>query len=288
MKRLLILSGKGGTGKTTIAAAFICLSEAKAFADCDVDAPNLHMIVSHPDVPDQEDYYGLPRARVEIDKCNGCRQCLEMCRFHAITKDESGIRVDPFACEGCGLCSLVCPHDAIAMEPALLGELQLYRGGAVFSTATLKTGSGASGKLVTEVKRRMFEAAPKAQIAVIDGSPGIGCPVIASMNGADLVLIVAEPSVSGISDLERIVKTASQFGLKTCVCINKWDTNPEKADAITSFCKGRGIPLAGRIPFDESVVRAVNAGQSITETNSAAGRAVREVYKKSMKLLTRS
>lgn len=181
MKQLLILSGKGGTGKTTVAGAFISLSKAKAYADCDVDAPNLHLISHWSSAPQRSDYFGMPKARINTAKCIGCGECLSHCRFDAI-KAGTPFRVKPFACEGCGVCVAACPADAVSMEPAPAGELALYRDDArVFSTAKLAMGSGTSGKLVTEVKRRMGSDAGDAELAVIDGSPGIGCPVIASI-----------------------------------------------------------------------------------------------------------
>ena len=208
MKQLLILSGKGGTGKTTIASAFIKLNGAKAYADCDVDAPNLHLITKQISEPKKEDYYGLPKAEINTDLCIECDQCRQNCRFEAILKDEK-YEVYYYACEGCGVCELVCPEGAVALKPAAAGELMLYASeGEVFSTAQLKMGSGNSGKLVTEVKKQMKTASKNAEFAIIDGSPGMGCPVIASLSGVDMVLVVAEPSISGISDMVRIINTA--------------------------------------------------------------------------------
>jgi MinD superfamily P-loop ATPase len=228
MKQLLILSGKGGTGKTTVAGAFIALLHAQAYADCDVDAPNLHLTVHRADAPLCEDHYGLPKARIIPEKCTSCGNCAQYCRFGAVVTQD-GFRIDPFSCEGCGVCGAVCPSDAIMMQEERAGTLDLYRRGSIFSTAQLNIGSGTSGMLVSKVKKRMRDACgPHIPIAVIDGSPGIGCPVIASLSGVDLVLIVAEPSASGISDMRRIVETAKSFRTKTAVCINKYDTNLEK------------------------------------------------------------
>jgi MinD superfamily P-loop ATPase len=178
MKQLLILSGKGGTGKTTVASAFIKLSVAKAYADCDVDAPNLHLVMAQDAAPERTDYYGMPKAEIDADRCTGCGLCKENCRFDAISGG-NGFKVDPFACEGCGVCEAVCPANAVSLKPAIAGELTLYAGeGKVFSTARLKMGSGTSGKLVTEVKKKMRSAAsPDTSLAIIDGSPGIGCPL---------------------------------------------------------------------------------------------------------------
>jgi MinD superfamily P-loop ATPase len=194
--------------------------------------------------------------------------------------------VDPFACEGCGVCEYVCPVEAITMKPAVAGELMLYSDGEkVFSTAQLKMGSGTSGMLVTEVKKQMKAAAADAELAIIDGSPGIGCPVIASLSGVDMVLIVAEPSISGISDMERIINTAAKFGTKTAVCINKYDTNIENTEKIEEFCKKQGLPFIGRIPFDSNAVKAINNGQTVVDIDCISGTAVKEVYHKTMNLL---
>jgi MinD superfamily P-loop ATPase len=285
MKQLLILSGKGGTGKTTIASAFIKLSDAKAYADCDVDAPNLHLITGWNVEPAKNDYYGLPKAEINPELCTRCDQCRQNCRFDAI-KTEPHYKVDPFACEGCGVCEYVCPVEAITMIPAVAGELMLYSDGEkVFSTAQLKMGSGTSGMLVTEVKKQMKSAVIDADLAIIDGSPGIGCPVIASLSGVDMVLIVAEPSISGISDMERIINTAAKFGTKTAVCINKYDTNIENTEKIEAFCEIQGLPFIGRIPFDHNAVKAINNGQTIVDIDCTSGTAVKDVYHKTMNLL---
>jgi len=285
MKQLLILSGKGGTGKTTIASAFIRLADAGAYADCDVDAPNLHLISDWRAKPEKSDYYGLAKARIDPELCIQCDLCRQNCRFDAILTDEK-YRVDPFACEGCAVCEYVCPVKAIEMMPSVDGELTLYSDAEkVFSTAQLKMGSGTSGLLVTEVKKQMKSAAAYPGRAVNDGSPGIGCPVIASLSGVDMVLIVAEPSVSGISDMERIIKTAAKFGIKTAVCVNKYDTNIENTKKIEKFCKEQGLPFVGRIPFDSGAVKAVNSGRTIVDIDCISGTAVKEVYHKTMNLL---
>ncbi len=285
MKHLLILSGKGGTGKTTVASAFIKLSEAQAFADCDVDAPNLHLVTQCDVPPEKEDYYGLPKARINPQACVKCGSCLYHCQFHAIEKADGQYTVNPFACEGCGVCGYVCPANAIQMDEQLAGEMQLYQNDSnVFSTAQLKMGSGNSGMLVTQVKKRMRRAAKDAPFAIIDGSPGIGCPVIASLSGVDMALIVAEPSVSGISDLERIVHTAEIFQVLTVVCVNKFDTNVENTDKIEDFCYRRDIPFVGRIPFDLEAVQAINSGQTIVDRDCAAGEAVKKIYDNTMEI----
>lgn len=287
MKQLLILSGKGGTGKTTLSSAFIYLSRARAYADCDVDAPNLHLINRKTGSPGTSDFYGLSKAKIDQDKCKPCGICMENCRFNAITFENNRYEVDSLACEGCSLCIELCPLHAIESAPALTGELMLYRSPeSIFSTAQLKTGSGNSGKLVSEVKKRMKEAAPEeTRLAIIDGSPGIGCPVIASLSGIDTVLFVAEPSLSGISDLERVVKTARNFQLSCAVCINKFDLNPDRTREIEAFCSREDIPCVGRIPFDATVNRAINQGLCISQVPGPAQAAIETVYQNITRLM---
>ncbi|HWR60201.1 MAG TPA: ATP-binding protein [Clostridia bacterium] len=284
MKQLLILSGKGGTGKTTLADAFIRLSRAEAYADCDVDAPNLHLIVQHSAEAERADYYGLTKSSINAQLCAGCGLCMKNCRFDAILGG-AGYKVDYYACEGCGVCEAVCPTGAISLKPAIAGGLMLYKGGSIFSTAELKMGSGTSGLLVTEVKKRMKAAASGVDLAIIDGSPGIGCPVIASLSGADMVLVVAEPSVSGISDMLRIIVSAQSFRIKTAVCVNKFDTNVENTEKIEAFCKDADIPFVGRIPFDPAAVRAINNSRSIIDMDCIAAKAAKEVFSNTIKIL---
>lgn len=285
MKQLLILSGKGGTGKTTVAGAFIKLLDAKAYADCDVDAPNLHLIMNETDEPARKDYFGLPKAEIDQSSCIGCDLCRQNCRFDAI-KFSGSYQIDYYACEGCGVCQIVCPVNAITLKPAVAGELMLYSNSdRVFSTAQLKMGSGTSGMLVSEVKKQMINADIDADIAIIDGSPGIGCPVIASISGVDMVLIVSEPSISGISDMKRVIKTAESFQTKVAVCINKYDTNHENTKKIEEFCKENKITFTGKIPFDPDAVKAINNGMTVIDTDCKAGASVRDVFDNIMELL---
>lgn len=287
MKKLLILSGKGGTGKTTAAAAFIRFAQAKAAADCDVDAPNLHLVLRREDEPERTPFYGADRAAVDSEACTGCGKCAKACRFGALQKRGDGkYAVLPYMCEGCGVCEYVCPNGAVSMQTDVAGTLRLFAGERVFSTAELRTGRGNSGKLVTEVKSAMLRAADKAApLAVLDGSPGIGCPVIASVTGADLVLLVAEPSRSGLSDLKRILRTASVLHARTAVCVNKAGVCEEKSAEIERFCKSEGVPFVGKIPYDRQIPEAVNAGRNIADIDCPAKDALREVFLNTMRLL---
>ncbi|MCR5346161.1 MAG: ATP-binding protein [Fretibacterium sp.] len=285
MKKLLILSGKGGTGKTTAAAAFIDFLKAEAFADCDVDAPNLHLVTGMKAQPECRDYFGSQKAFIDPLKCTGCGACLEHCHFNAVVRHGEVCEISEYACEGCGVCEYICPQNAVTMREDIAGEQRLYKDGRVFSTAKLKMGRGNSGKLVTEVKKALVKAAPDSELAVIDGSPGVGCPVIASVSGADLVLIVAEPSLSGIHDMERILKTTAMLRVKTAVCVNKYDLCPEKAEDIERYCRENSVPFAGRIPFDKQVSDAVNEGHSLASVDCPAGEALKNILKSVQVLL---
>lgn len=290
MKKLLILSGKGGTGKTTTAAAFIELAQARAFADCDVDAPNLHLIGAFSSKPESKDFIGSEKAVIDATKCIGCGLCQSKCRFDAIFQSNNIYTIVDYACEGCGLCAYLCPQKAITMMEDVAGWQQLFKdsstkGEKVFSTAKLKMGRGNSGKLVTAVKTDLMANAPQTDLAIIDGSPGLGCPVIASMNGVDMALVVAEPSLSGRSDLERLVKAASGLRVKLAVCVNKWNTNPQAAQAIEDFCKANKLPFLGCIPFDATASKAINQGKSLVQFHCPAGSALKEIYAKVLELL---
>jgi MinD superfamily P-loop ATPase len=254
MKQIVFVSGKGGTGKSTLVASLSILVKDKMLADCDVDAPNLHLLI-HGETRKREEFFGAINAVIDRDKCNSCGLCLKRCRFGAISGDFS---VLPMKCEGCGVCTIVCPEKAIALCKVKTGQLIVSgtkRG--TFSHAMLNIGAEGSGKLVTEVKKNLRQLAQGEQWALIDGSPGIGCVVIASITGADAVVAVAEPTQSGKSDLKRVLSVAKHFGIPAYVCINKHDLNLVITNEIEQLCVDDGIPVIGKIPFDLTIIQAL-------------------------------
>ena len=255
IKQLAIVSGKGGTGKTTIAAAFAALAKDKVMVDCDVDAADLHILLQ-PKILTQEKYFGGRFPHVDLEKCTQCGLCTDICRFHAIDKGA----VDPVSCEGCGFCSHICPEEAIKMEKAFSGDWfvseTLY---GPFVHARLGIGEENSGKLVTVVRKKAMEVAQERglELILIDGPPGIGCPVTASLTGVNLVLAITEPTLSGIHDLERILKLSDHFKIPSMVCVNKFDINLENTAQIASYCKKNGSRLIGQVPYEPRVVEAL-------------------------------
>lgn len=271
MRQLVILSGKGGTGKTSVAAAFAHLayegpSKVDAvLADADVDAANLG-IVLHPTGSEKHEFIGGSVAQIDSGICSECGLCAEVCRFEAIlTTPRHG--VDPAGCEGCAACAYQCPEEAIHMEPQLAGHWfrSQSRYGPLFH-AELFPGKENSGKLVTLVKQwaRLHALDHGSEIMIVDGPPGIGCPVIAAASGADLLLIVAEPTQAGIHDMDRALGTAAHFRIAAAVCINKTDVFPEGAKQIADHCCARAVEVLGRIPFDPTVTDAMVQGQPVT------------------------
>lgn len=279
MKKLLVISGKGGTGKTTIASAIIDYARAKAFCDCDVDAPNLHLARGFRGAAEETPFYGGDKARIDPTKCAGCGKCAEACRFGAIERDGQKFRVSELRCEGCGVCELVCEEGAATLYEDRAGTERMSKTSErTFVSAELRPGRGNSGKLAAQVKKDMAKNAPKdAKLAVIDGSPGVGCPVIASIAGVDAALIVAEPSLSGLSDLKRVLELCEGFGTRVEACINKCDANRERCEDIEAFLAEKGIALAGKIPYDPNVVRLANDGESIARDGGEASRAALEM-----------
>jgi len=263
MKQLTIISGKGGTGKTSITAAFASLADA-VLADCDVDASDLHLILK-PDVKKKEIFHGMEVASVDKSKCIDCKKCYESCKFGAIDEDINIIRE---SCEGCGVCEYVCPTDAIEMIKRDSGYSYISetRFGPM-SHATLMTAEEASGELVAVVRENAKKLAKEygKELIIIDGPPGVGCPVISSITGVDLVLVVTEPTLSAIHDLERILEVAAHFDVPAVVCINKYDINEEKTADIEKYCSDMGITIAGKLPYDTVFTDAMIHEKSVVE-----------------------
>ncbi|MGO0122545.1 nucleotide-binding protein [Desulfothermobacter acidiphilus] len=280
MKEIVVLSGKGGTGKTTLTGVSATLGERLVLADADVDASNLPIILN-PVKEYEEPFYGTQQPVVDQEKCTRCGTCTALCRFDAI---DYGV-VDELNCEGCGVCYHGCPEKAIVMEPILSGHL--YRGRTPYGPfvwAELGIAQEASGKLVARVKEVAREiAAQEDRLLVVDGPPGIGCPAIASISGVNLVLAVTEPTIAGKHDLERLVALSNHFRVPIGVCLNKATLDEETADGIERFCHERGIEFLGRIPFAREVVRALTQRQPITEGEAAA--AMRKVWERALNLL---
>ncbi len=295
VQQIAVVSGKGGTGKTSLVACFAALSHSSVLADCDVDAADLHLL-TEPGVMRREPFAGGKRARIKADQCTACGRCAELCRFDAVRFDDAGdgfsnktFRVDPIACEGCGVCAWYCSEGAIEFLPAVNGEwfISETRFGPMVH-AKLGIAEENSGKLVSLVRAEARQLAEDRalNLVLIDGSPGIGCPVIASITGADLILVVTEPTLSGLHDLERVTDLALHFGIPAMVCINKWDLNPRMADDIEARALDRGLELAGRVRYDRAVTEAQVRRKAAVE-NLRAGSAVdiRNVW---MKVRTRA
>ncbi len=286
MRQILVISGKGGTGKTTIVAGFSSLAKNAVLADCDVDAPDFHIILQ-PKILKEEPFFALRIPRRNESKCIECGKCREACRFDAIDENFNPI---PVRCEGCAACAFVCPEKAIEMADREAGKLYLSetRFGP-FVHAQLNIGEEASGKLVTEVKKKAKQLAEKEgkELILIDGSPGIGCPVIASLAGVDLAFIVTEPTVSGIHDLGRILEVTKHFKVKAAVCINKFDINERKSNEIEEFCRENKILLVGRIPYNPIVTQAMIELKTVIEFNSKQfGDEIRKIWDELTRMTT--
>ena len=294
MKEVVVISGKGGTGKTSLVASFATLATTPrahgtlvagpvsgvagdeaggsmsgagamdlVLADCDVDAPDLHLLLQ-PEVKETHDFRASRKAAIDVDKCTGCGLCAAYCRFDAI----DGMQVDPLSCEGCGVCYRICPVGAITMREELSGRWYVSetRCGPMVH-ACMEPGEENSGRLVSIVRRRARELAEErgADLLITDGPPGIGCPVISSISGADLAVVVTEPSVSGVHDLARVLEVCKHFGVPMLVCINRYDLHLEGTEAIERECRSRGITVAGRIPYDPVTTDAIVQGKSVVE-----------------------
>lgn len=282
MKELVILSGKGGTGKTSLTAAFAGLESSLILCDADVDAADLHLIMA-PDVKETHDFVGGNEAIIDPDRCTGCGTCLELCRFDAIDETQGKYSVDALNCEGCGVCVDLCPETAIDFPQKICGQwfVSHTRFGPMVH-ARLGIAEENSGRLVALVREQAKKRARDAHIDLIltDGPPGIGCPVIASIGQANAILIVAEPTVSGIHDMKRVVELAAHFKIPAMVCINKFDLNLDQTRAIETIAREKNILMAGKIPFDPAFTKAMIQVKTLLEydDHSPAAQAVKEIW----------
>lgn len=279
---LVVLSGKGGTGKTTIATALSELINDVTRVDCDVDAPNFHLFYKGKNI-EESSFIGGKKAEINKDLCKQCNKCELVCKFSAIKNH----KIDSFLCEGCGACKLVCPYEAIKLKDAKTADVFLSKvAQGVISRAEMEIGSDGSGKLISQLRRNASSANDNNSFTIIDGSPGIGCPVISSITGSDAVLVVTEPTKSGIKDLTRVVDLCNHFGIFTMACINKYDINEDMSKEIDEYLRSKNIDLVGKIPYDNMVVKSINELKPITKyDNSLAKKAIEDMLNNIKKII---
>ena len=269
MREVVVISGKGGTGKTSISASFSYLEGSNAVVcDCDVDAANMHLLLDA-NFLNQNDFYSGKLATIDPNICTNCGKCFEVCRFDAISKTEDTHIVDDISCEGCCYCHKVCPSKAIAMQTQKAGDIYIsdIKNSAKMVHAKLGFGAENSGKLVAKVKQEAKVLALKEdkEFVITDGSPGVGCPVISSLSGANLVVLVTEATVSGLHDLKRVYELTKSFNLK-CVCIiNKYDLNEIVTTKIEDFLAKEGVDIVAKVPYDENFAKALSVAKPIVE-----------------------
>jgi len=293
MQELVIVSGKGGTGKTSLTASFAVLADRPVIADCDVDAADLHLVLS-PRIKERHEFRSGHEAIIRQSDCIGCGACLAYCRYDAVKMNgksagEARFSIDPVSCEGCGVCVRFCPEQAIDFPERLCGEWMISetRCGPMVH-ARLGIAAENSGKLVFTVRREARRIAEEKNhpLVIVDGPPGIGCPVIASLTGASHVLAVTEPTLSGCHDLRRVIELTRHFQIPAAVCTNKYDLNVEMTDAIEEEARANGVAIAGRIRYDQTVTMAQIRGQSVVEfDDSPAARDIRDVWHVVLSLL---
>ena len=257
MKQVAIISGKGGTGKTTF-SALVHSIEGGVIADCDVDAPNLHIIL-RPKILEKEEFFATEKAFI-TEKCISCGLCYELCRFNAISFENGKYSVDESRCEGCALCYNACPENAIEMKFVKTGEIYVSKtayGSMVH--ARLEPGEENSGRLVSEVRKKAEKIAKNSEYLIIDSPPGVGCPVIASLTGINFAIVISEPTLSGLSDLKRAVALTDHFSIKSCVVVNRYNLNTKIALEIREWCRENGIEFAGFVTFDEKLIEQMSS-----------------------------
>ena len=273
--QLIVISGKGGTGKTTIASSFAYISKNSIKADCDVDASNLHILFQGEDI-EREEFVGAKVAYIDPMVCVQCGKCMNVCKFKAVRD----FKVEEKRCEGCGACTVVCRNNAIALKDEVTGDTiitQLRQG--ILSRAKMKVGAEGSGKLVTEVRKNALRSRQEGQWIILDGSPGVGCAVMASITGCDAALIVVEPTQSGLEDFMRVLSIVDYFNVKSFVCINKFDINKNISHQVEGFCNERKIEVLGKIPFDPLVKQAINERQPVVcYKDSMIGKEIKDMW----------
>ncbi|RLD96979.1 MAG: (4Fe-4S)-binding protein [Aquificota bacterium] len=282
-REILVISGKGGTGKTTLSSSFALLPPRKVVVDADVDAPDLHIILK-PQVVEAQRFMGGKVAKIDADKCDGCGLCRELCRYDAISPE---FKVDSLACEGCALCYFACPNEAVVLEDREAGMWFLSNSRAGPMThARLYPGEENSGKLVTVVRNRAKELAQDEgyDLILIDGPPGIGCPVLSSITGVDQVLVVTEPTPAGQHDLGRVVELAAHFQARVQVCINQWDISPERTGEIEEWCRQMGVEVVGKLPFSRDVPQLQNQGKAPVEGDGEVATLIEEIWEKMLEV----
>ncbi len=278
MKEIVVLSGKGGTGKTTMVGSLAVLAENKVLVDCDVDAADLHLLLK-PSEKQKNEFWSGQVAYIEADKCTQCGLCEDVCRYDAI----NNFTVDPVSCEGCGFCFHVCPEKAIKMKESMSGYwfISDTRFGPLVH-ARLGVAQENSGKLVATVRQQAKKIAERdgKDLIICDGPPGIGCPVISSLSGAHLALLVTEPTLSGMHDLDRVLDVCDHFGVQAMVCINKYDLNEENTEKIESYCVNRGVKIAGKVSFDNVVTESIVMGIPVMEhSNGKVANEIRSIWR---------
>ncbi|MBN1631410.1 MAG: ATP-binding protein [Thermoleophilia bacterium] len=285
MNELVVISGKGGTGKTSLTASFAVLAGRPVIADCDVDAADLHLVLS-PEVKERHEFWSGHEAVIREEDCTSCGRCMTDCRFDAIREYEGpgGVKkytVDPIACEGCGVCVRFCPAEAIDFPECLCGEWMISetRCGPMVH-ARLGLAAENSGKLVSLVRKEARDIAEKEglDLILVDGPPGIGCPVIASLTGSSSVLVVTEPTVSGEHDLERVLTLTKHFDIPTAICVNKWDLNAEMTERIEEKARSAGARIAGRVRYDRSVTQAQLQQKAVVEIEAPSADDIRRIW----------